>query len=41
VQHNTGDLDFRHQRRDASLAPGAMGCIAPASLQPQDSDPLQ
>ena len=32
AQHETGDLYFRHQRRDASLIPGAMSYIAPASF---------
>jgi len=35
AQHETGALDFRHQRRDASLARGMLGAtkrIAPASF---------
>jgi hypothetical protein len=45
AQHETGDLDFRHQRRDASLARGMLGATKRIArrlhLQPPDCNPLQ
>jgi hypothetical protein len=43
AQHETGDLDFRHQRRDASLARGMLGATKRIArrlhLQPPDCNP--